>query len=98
MAETTQVKKRARIEKQGLVVDFPALQLARTGRIVRTFGRLTFALLIMALLAMFFVPWRQTARGSGVVTALDPQERPQPVHSPSKGVISFVKPDLREGS
>ena len=81
-----------------LAVDFPALQLARTGRVVRFFGRLTFLLLVLSLLAMFFVPWRQTARGTGIVTALDPQERPQPVHSPSKGVISYVKPDLREGS
>ena len=47
---------------------------------------------------MFFVPWRQTARGTGVVAALDPQERPQSVLSPSKGVISYVKPGLREGS
>lgn len=86
------------IERQEIAADFPALQLARTGRIVRLFGRLTFLLLAVSLLAVFFVPWRQTARGTGTVTALDPQERPQPVRSPAKGVISYVKPDLREGS
>ncbi len=96
--DTTGATKRERIENNGLAVDFPALQLARTGRIVRTFGRITFAMLVVSVLAMFLVPWRQTARGTGIVTALDPQERPQPVHSPSKGVISYVKPDLREGS
>ena len=30
--------------------------------------------------------------------ALDPQERPQPVRSPSKGVVSYVKEGLREGT
>jgi len=55
-------------------------------------------LLVLAIIAMFFVPWRQTARGFGTVVALDPQLRPQAVLSPSKGVVSFVKPGLREGS
>ena len=96
--DTTVATNRERYDNNGLVVDFPALQLARTGRIVRTFGRMTFILLVVSVLAVFFVPWRQTARGTGIVTALDPQERPQPVHSPSKGVISYVKPDHREGS
>lgn len=81
-----------------LSYEFPSLQLARTGRIVRIVGRITFTLLVFSLLAMFFVPWRQTARGSGTVTALDPQERPQPVKSPTKGIIDEVKPGLREGS
>jgi multidrug resistance efflux pump len=80
------------------VDDFPALQMVRTGRYVRIVARITFWTLIFAIAAMIFVPWRQTARGTGVVVALDPQERPQPVLSPSKGVISYVKPDLREGS
>jgi multidrug resistance efflux pump len=47
---------------------------------------------------MLLVPWRQTARGTGTVVALDPQERPQEVRCPTKGVISYVKPGLREGS
>jgi len=81
-----------------LASDFPALQLARTGRVVRWFGRVTLFMLVGSLIALVFVPWRQTARGNGIVTALDPQERPQPVHSPAKGVISYVKPGLREGS
>ncbi len=78
--------------------DFPTMQMVRTGRWVRFFGKLTFLFLIVSVVAMIFVPWRQTARGTGMVVALDPQERPQPVRSPSKGVISYVKPGLREGS
>ncbi len=78
--------------------DFPALRLVRTGRIVRFFGRLTFWVLAVSVVAMVLAPWRQTARGVGTVVALHPQDRPQPVLSPSKGVISYVKPGLREGS
>ena len=78
--------------------DFPAMQLVRTSRLVRIFGKLTMAMLVLSVVALVLVPWRQTARGIGAVVALDPQERPQPVRSPSKGVISYVKPGLREGT
>jgi hypothetical protein len=78
--------------------DFPAMQMVRTSRMVRIVARLTFLALLTSIIAMIFVPWRQTARGSGTVVALDPQQRPQPVLSPSKGVVSFVKEGLREGS
>ena len=94
-AASTSARRRQELE---ISADFPALQLARTGRLVRFFGRLTFTLLVVSVVAMFFVPWRQTARGTGIVAALDPQQRPQAVLSPSKGVVSYVKPGLREGS
>ncbi|QDT09528.1 HlyD family secretion protein [Planctomycetes bacterium K23_9] len=85
-------------KQQTLFSEFPALQLVRTGRVVRLVGKLTTLMLVVSIVALVFVPWRQTAAGTGVVVALDPQERPQPVHSQSKGVISYVKPGLREGS
>ncbi|QDV63722.1 HlyD family secretion protein [Crateriforma conspicua] len=78
--------------------DFPALQLVRTGRMVRLAGKLTFVALVVSISAMMLLPWRQTAQGVGNVVALDPQNRPQPVMSPAKGVVSYVKPGLREGS
>ncbi|MCP4887390.1 MAG: HlyD family efflux transporter periplasmic adaptor subunit [Planctomycetaceae bacterium] len=74
------------------------MQMVRTGRIIRICGRLTLVGLVLAMIAMVFLPWRQTASGVGTVVALDPQERPQSVRSPSKGVISFVKEGLREGT
>lgn len=86
------------IDNQETLSDFPAMQMVRTGRMIRLFARVTFVILIISIVAMFFVPWRQTARGSGTVVALDPQQRPQPVRSPSKGVVSYVKEGLREGS
>lgn len=81
-----------------LQIDFPAMHLVRTGRLVRLFGRATLIALIVGILALIFVPWRQTASGYGEVVALDPQQRSQPVLSPIKGVISYVKPGLREGT
>ncbi len=83
---------------QELWSDFPALQLVRTGRLIRNLGRITFVGLILSINAMIFAPWRQTARGVGTVLALDPQERPQKVLSQSKGVVRWVKPGLREGT
>ncbi|TWU55889.1 HlyD family secretion protein [Rubripirellula reticaptiva] len=78
--------------------DFSTLQLVRTGNLVRVFSRLTFIVLVLTFIGLVFVPWRQTARGIGTVVALDPQQRPQPVLSPSKGVVSYVKDGLREGT
>ncbi len=78
--------------------NFPALKLVRTGRMIRYFGRLTFIVLVISLFGLVLLPWRQTAQGVGTVVALNPQERPQPVLSPTKGVVSYVRPDLREGS
>ena len=86
------------MQNQQLVQDFPSMHLVRTGRLVRFFGRATFTLLVFTVLAMLFAPWRQTAPGTGLVLALNPQERPQPVLSPSKGVIKWVADGLREGS
>ncbi|MEM1070572.1 MAG: HlyD family efflux transporter periplasmic adaptor subunit [Planctomycetota bacterium] len=86
------------IPREKTIDEFPVMQMVRTGRFIRMFGRITMICLVLAILAMVFVPWRQTARGVGMVVALNPQERPQPVRSPSKGVVSYVKEDLREGS
>ena len=86
------------IQNDRSIDDFPVMQMVRTGRLIRVCGRITFIALAVTVVALVFVPWRQTARGTGYVAALDPQQRPQPVRSPSKGVISFVKPGLREGT
>jgi len=88
----------AMLNEKQMIEDFPALQMVRTGRLIRLIGKITFVTMVVAIIAMIFVPWRQTAPGTGVVVALDPQKRPQPVMSPSKGVVSYVKPGLREGS
>ncbi|QDT07379.1 hypothetical protein K227x_58060 [Rubripirellula lacrimiformis] len=78
--------------------DFASMQLVRTGNWIRFVGRLTLLGLFLSIIAMLFLPWQQTASGVGTVVAVDPQNRPQPVRSPSKGVVEYVKPGLREGS
>lgn len=97
MASVT-IDQRPNSISKDLSYEFPAIQLARTGRFIRLIGRITFVTLVASLVSMFLVPWRQTARGTGEVLALNPQERPQPVKSPGKGVISWVKDGLQEGS
>ncbi len=77
---------------------FPALHLVRTARLIRLVGKLTFALLLVSVIAMFFAPWQQTSRGYGVVLAIDPQFRPQDVESQYDGIVKYIKPDLREGT
>jgi multidrug resistance efflux pump len=86
------------IDQPATIDDFPTMQLVRTVNIVRLCAKLTFIFLVVSVIAMCFVPWRQTARGIGTVVAMNPQQRPQAVLSPSKGVVSYVKDDLREGS
>lgn len=88
----------AKISMEHLRETFPALHLVRTARIIRLVGKFTFAVLVISILAMFFAPWQQTARGFGVVLALDPQYRAQDVQSQYDGILMFVKEGLREGS
>ncbi len=75
----------------------PALKLVQSSQRIRRFARLVFAGLVLAGLAMMFLPWQQTSRGSGRVIAFVPQERQQSVTSPIRGIVSMVAPGLREG-
>ena len=74
------------------------MQMVRTGRIIRLAGRITFWTLAIAGFDADFFPYGQSFKGLGNVLALDPQERPQPILSPSEGVVSFVESGIREGS
>ena len=53
---------------------------------------------IVFALAAIFLPWQQTSKCEGEVVARLPQLRRQIVESGAKGMVSFMKPDLREGS
>ncbi|MFM7738448.1 MAG: HlyD family secretion protein, partial [Planctomycetota bacterium] len=64
---------------------------------IRKLGYGLLFLMLLSVASMVFLPWQQTARGSGRVIAYVPQERQQPVIAPIKGVVSMVAPDLREG-
>jgi multidrug resistance efflux pump len=88
----------ASVSIKNLRETFPALHLVRTTRLIRILGKLTFALLVLSVLAMFFAPWQQTSKGYGVVVAADPQFRTQDVDSQYDGIIKYVKAGLREGA
>lgn len=73
----------------------PALQLARTPRVVRKFAWGVLALLVVAVPVFGFAPWTQTAHGSGRAIAFNPVKRPQFIISPIEGRIK--KWHVREG-
>ena len=83
---------------QSLGERFPAMHLVRSSWLARFIARLTFLFLVGFALASVFVPWQQTARCEGEVVARLPQLRRQVVTSSAKGIVSSMKPDLREGS
>ena len=83
---------------QSLGERFPAMHLVRSSWLARFIAKLTFLLLVGFALASVFVPWQQTARCEGEVVARLPQLRRQVVTSSAKGIVSSMKPDLREGS
>ncbi len=75
----------------------PAIHLVRTSWIVRLIGKITLALLVVSLVAMFTLPWQQTSRGK----ALSSPSIHNSVHklfgSQQDGIVKQVRPDLREG-
>lgn len=78
--------------------DFPAHDLVKSSRWIRISGRLTLVALVLSTIGLFFVPWQQTAAGTGQVFAKNPQQRSQVFKSPVQGIVKWVRPDLREGS
>ncbi|MCY2985189.1 MAG: HlyD family efflux transporter periplasmic adaptor subunit [Planctomycetota bacterium] len=77
---------------------FPAMHLVRSSWFARFIARVTCLLLVGLGLAAIFLPWQQTSRCEGEVVARLPQLRRQVVSSSVKGVVSWMKEDLREGS
>ena len=66
--------------------EFDALRLVQTAPFVNRVGRLIFVL-ILVIIAILFLPWRQTVEGEGRVIAYDPTERVQPISAPIDGFI-----------
>jgi len=83
---------------QDLGQRFPAMHLVRSSWFARGLARTLLLLMIILLIAAIFLPWQQTSRGEGQVTARLPQLRLQAVESPTKGIIASLRQDLREGS
>jgi multidrug resistance efflux pump len=75
-----------------------ALHLVQSSRLARGLAKALLVGLGLAIVAMVFVPWQQSARGTGKVVAFIPQERQQTVTSPVKGVVAKVADGVVEGS
>jgi multidrug resistance efflux pump len=81
-----------------LAENFPAMHLVRSSWFARSLANITFYLLLLFVFAGIFVPWQQTSRCEGMVTARNPNERRQVFLSAAKGVIKWQKDQLQEGS
>lgn len=96
---STQKRKLVRLRPtQHLGDRLPAMHLVRSSWAARGLSRALLALLVILLVAAIFLPWQQTSGGSGQVIARLPQMRLQAVESPTKGIIDWIKDDLREGT
>ncbi len=76
----------------------PALKLVQSSRTARRLANWLLVLLFVAIIAMVFVPWQQSAKGKGKVVAFVPQERQQTVTSPVKGIALRLGEGLVEGA
>lgn len=66
---------------------FKTLATIRTPRVLTSFAILVAVGMIVSLVALIYVPWVQTAPGTGSVTALDPRDRLQNVTAMVAGRI-----------
>ena len=78
-------------------IRLPALKLIESSRTAWRLANALLTFLAICIVAMLFVPWQQSAKGTGGVVAYVPQERQQTVTSPVKGVVLQVAEGLREG-
>jgi len=67
--------------------DMPALRLVQSPRGPRRLARLLLIALIVVGVGIIFLPWQQSASGTGQVTAYSPLERPQAIPAPITGRI-----------
>lgn len=75
-----------------------AIKLVQSSRRAWWLANALLFLLVVTTLAMFFVPWQQSAKGTGKVVAYVPQERQQTVIAATEGVVMRIAEGLREGS
>ena len=76
----------------------PALKLVQSSRIAWRLANWLLVLLVLSIVGMVFVPWQQSAKGTGKVVAFVPQERQQTVTSPVKGIALRLADGLVEGA
>lgn len=75
-----------------------ALHLVQSSGNAQRFAKLLIVGLFLSIIAMGALPWQQTSRGNGQVAAFIPQERQQPIESPTEGIVARIGEGLKEGS
>lgn len=65
----------------------PSLRRIKLPHSSRVMGRMLIAGMLFLIAFLAFTPWIQTSAGIGSITALDPAQRTQPIHSLVKGRI-----------
>lgn len=73
------------------------IHLVQSSRFARRMAKLLLIGLVLSVLAMAFLPWQQTSRGTGEVVAFVPQERQQTVKATAKGIVKKIAEGLVEG-
>jgi multidrug resistance efflux pump len=76
----------------------PALKLVQSSRMAYALANVLLVLLAFSVVAVLFVPWQQSAKGTGKVVAFVPQERQQTVTSPVKGIAVRIGEGVIEGT
>ena len=66
--------------------ELSALKLVQSSLVARRIANALLILLLASIAGMVILPWQQSAKGTGRVTAYVPQERRQTVMSPVKGI------------
>lgn len=75
-----------------------AMQMVRSPRLARLAAKALLVGLAASLMAMIFVPWQQTAKGTGRVVAYFPTERPQTIEAPIYGRVVRWGSGIVEGA
>jgi len=71
--------------------------LVQSSRFAQWLAKALLVGLVLAVIAMAFLPWQQTSRGYGEVIAFAPQERQQTVKATAKGIVNRIADGLVEG-
>jgi multidrug efflux pump subunit AcrA (membrane-fusion protein) len=72
-----------------LLDTLPRSAISECGQIngLRVWGRVVAFVLMGTVVASFFIPWTQSARGDGSVIAFSPQDRETPIRAPLNGRV-----------
>ena len=75
-----------------------AIYMVQSSRFAQRLAKILIIGLFLSMIAMAFLPWQQSSRGTGRVVAYVPQERQQTIQATAKGIVIRIGDGLVEGS